>query len=67
MNLRNAGESAKWTDWNASCFNRKTYQARDPIGDQIAVLDYGVKSIVQCMVERGAFVQVFPAKTDLKT
>src|SRR5918993_1200211 len=42
------------------------------IGDEkapirIAVLDYGTKkNIVQCMVDRGAFVKVFPAKTTLK-
>jgi carbamoyl-phosphate synthase small subunit len=31
---------------------------------RIAVLDYGVKRhILQCMVERGAFVKVFPAKS----
>src|SRR5580704_378496 len=41
------------------------------LGDQsstirIAVLDYGVKKhILQCMVERGAFVKVFPARTPL--
>lgn len=41
------------------------------VGDEnapirIAVLDYGTKkNIVQCMVERGAFVKVFPAKTKL--
>lgn len=34
---------------------------------RIAVLDYGTKkNIVQCMVDRGAFVKVFPAKTTLK-
>lgn len=34
---------------------------------RIAVMDYGVKQhIVDCMVERGAFVKVFPAKTPLK-
>jgi carbamoyl-phosphate synthase small subunit len=33
---------------------------------RIAVLDYGVKQhILQCMVDRGAFVKVFPAKTPL--
>ncbi|HEY0434481.1 MAG TPA: glutamine-hydrolyzing carbamoyl-phosphate synthase small subunit [Chitinophagaceae bacterium] len=33
---------------------------------RIAVLDYGVKQhILECMVERGAFVKVFPAKTEL--
>jgi carbamoyl-phosphate synthase small subunit len=47
----------------------KTYEAGDsgsPV--RIAVLDYGVKkNIVQCMIDRGAFVKVFPAKTDLNT
>ncbi|MBC7946240.1 MAG: glutamine-hydrolyzing carbamoyl-phosphate synthase small subunit [Chitinophagaceae bacterium] len=34
---------------------------------RIAVMDYGVKQhIVDCMVERGAFVKVFPAKTSLE-
>ena len=46
----------------------KPYTAGDekaPI--RIAVLDYGTKkNIVQCMVDRGAFVKVFPAKTTLK-
>jgi carbamoyl-phosphate synthase small subunit len=33
---------------------------------KIAVLDYGTKQhILQCMVERGAFVKVFPAKTTI--
>ena len=33
---------------------------------RIAVMDYGVKrNILQCMVERGAHVKVFPAKTPL--
>jgi carbamoyl-phosphate synthase small subunit len=35
-------------------------------GTRIAVLDYGVKkNILNCMVERGAYVKVFPAKTSL--
>jgi carbamoyl-phosphate synthase small subunit len=34
---------------------------------RIAVMDYGVKQhILHCMVDRGAFVKVFPAKTSLK-
>ena len=34
---------------------------------RIAVMDYGVKkNILTCMVERGAFVKVFPAKTSLE-
>ena len=43
----------------------ETYEVGDPASPvRIAVLDYGVKkNIVQCMVERGAFVKVFPAKT----
>lgn len=35
---------------------------------RIAVMDYGVKkNILQCMVDRGAHVKVFPAKTRLET
>ncbi len=34
---------------------------------RIAVMDYGVKrNILTCMVERGAYVKVFPAKTTLE-
>ena len=34
---------------------------------KIAVLDYGTKrNILKCMVDRGAYVKVFPAKTKLK-
>lgn len=34
---------------------------------RIAVMDYGIKQhILHCMVARGAFVKVFPAKTKLK-
>lgn len=34
---------------------------------RIAVLDYGVKQhILHCMVDRGAYVKVFPAKSKLK-
>jgi carbamoyl-phosphate synthase small subunit len=42
------------------------------VGDEnaaikIAVYDYGVKNnILQCLVERGAFVKVYPAKTSLE-
>jgi carbamoyl-phosphate synthase small subunit len=45
----------------------KAYEVGDtnsPV--RIAVMDYGIKrNIVQCMVERGAYVKVFPAKTPL--
>jgi carbamoyl-phosphate synthase small subunit len=35
---------------------------------RIAVMDFGTKrNILQCMVDRGAFVKVFPAKTTLTT
>ncbi|MEO8404245.1 MAG: glutamine-hydrolyzing carbamoyl-phosphate synthase small subunit [Chitinophagaceae bacterium] len=38
--------------------------ATSPI--RIAVMDYGIKQhIIECMVDRGAFVKVFPAKTKL--
>lgn len=45
----------------------KEYELGDPSSAvRVAVLDYGVKQhILQCMVERGAFVKVFPAKTPL--
>jgi carbamoyl-phosphate synthase small subunit len=48
---------------------KNTYEAGDPASPvRIAVLDYGVKkNIVQCMIDRGAFVKVFPARTELKT
>ncbi len=41
------------------------YEMGDPNSSiRIAVLDYGVKRhILQCMVDRGAFVRVYPAKT----
>lgn len=46
---------------------KETYELGDngsPI--RIAVMDYGVKrNILNCMVERGAHVKVFPAKTPL--
>ncbi|HMH21630.1 MAG TPA: glutamine-hydrolyzing carbamoyl-phosphate synthase small subunit [Puia sp.] len=43
------------------------YEMGDPEASvRIAVMDYGVKQhILKCMVERGAFVKVFPAKTAL--
>ncbi|MCB0640172.1 MAG: glutamine-hydrolyzing carbamoyl-phosphate synthase small subunit, partial [Phaeodactylibacter sp.] len=34
---------------------------------RVAVLDFGVKrNILQCMADRGCFLKVFPAKTDIK-
>ncbi|HVG15864.1 MAG TPA: glutamine-hydrolyzing carbamoyl-phosphate synthase small subunit [Chitinophagaceae bacterium] len=46
---------------------RVPYELGDPSSPiRIAVLDYGVKrNILTCMVDRGAFVKVFPAKTSL--
>ncbi|GAC1423824.1 MAG: glutamine-hydrolyzing carbamoyl-phosphate synthase small subunit [Flavisolibacter sp.] len=43
------------------------YEVGDPTSPiRIAILDYGTKKqIINCMVERGAFVKVFPAKTSL--
>ena len=45
------------------------YEKGDPTSKiRIAVLDYGIKQhIVECMVSRGAFVKVYPAKTDIAT
>jgi carbamoyl-phosphate synthase small subunit len=46
----------------------EAYTLGDPKSDlKIAVMDFGTKQhILQCMVERGAFLKVFPAKTDFQ-
>lgn len=46
---------------------KQTYELGDPKSKiRVAVMDYGVKkNILNCMVERGAYVKVFPAKTKL--
>lgn len=43
------------------------YELGDPQSSiRIAVMDYGVKrNILNCMVDRGAYVKVFPAKTPM--
>ena len=45
----------------------QSYEMGNPGSDvRIAVMDYGVKQhILHCMVDRGAFVKVFPAKTSM--
>src|SRR5688572_31670014 len=45
-----------------------SYELGDPTAPiRIAVMDYGVKrNILTCMVERGAYVKVFPAKTPVE-
>jgi len=45
----------------------KEYEVGDPTSTlRVAVLDFGVKKhILQCMVDRGAYVKVFPARTPL--
>ena len=47
---------------------KETYEMGDKNSDvRIAVLDYGVKlHILHCMVDRGAYIKVFPAKTKIK-
>jgi carbamoyl-phosphate synthase small subunit len=47
---------------------RESYELGNKESDiRIAVMDYGVKkNILSCMVERGAYVKVFPAKTPLE-
>ena len=46
---------------------KQAYELGDPNSAiRIAVMDYGVKkNILTCMVERGAYLRVFPAKTSL--
>lgn len=48
---------------------KEPYTLGDPNSAiRIAVMDYGVKkNILTCMVERGAYVKVFPAKTGIDT
>lgn len=47
----------------------KEYEMGDPASPiKVAVLDYGCKQhIIECMVQRGAYVKVFPAKTPVAT
>jgi carbamoyl-phosphate synthase small subunit len=47
---------------------KETYEMGDRSSTvRIAVLDYGVKQhILHCMVERGAYVKVFPAQSKIK-
>ncbi|MBK6619689.1 MAG: glutamine-hydrolyzing carbamoyl-phosphate synthase small subunit [Saprospirales bacterium] len=47
---------------------REAYTLGDPGADfRVAVLDFGTKrNILDCMVQRGCFVKVFPAKTPLR-
>jgi carbamoyl-phosphate synthase small subunit len=44
---------------------KQTYELGDPKSDiRVAVLDYGIKqNILNCLIERGAYVKVFNAKT----
>src|SRR3954469_22394248 len=46
----------------------KPYELGDPASKiRVSVIDYGTKrNILNCMVERGAFVKVFPAKTSVE-
>jgi len=48
---------------------KNTYELGDATSSiRIAVLDFGVKrNILQCLVDRGAYVKVFNAKTDFET
>ena len=53
----------------SSVSTKEVYHMGDPSSSiRISVLDYGIKkNILQCMVDRGAYVRVHPAKTDAKT
>jgi carbamoyl-phosphate synthase small subunit len=48
---------------------QEVYHLGDPAADiRISVLDFGIKkNILQCMVDRGAYVRVHPAHTDAST
>jgi len=47
---------------------KQAYEKGDPgSAIRIAVMDYGIKQhIIECMVNRGAFVKVFPARTKIE-
>ncbi len=51
----------------SSVSTKASYELGDASSSiRIAVMDFGVKrNILQCMVDRGAYVKVFPAKTSL--
>lgn len=53
----------------SSVSTKEVYHLGDPSSKiRISVLDYGIKkNILQCMVDRGAYIRVHPAKTDAKT
>ncbi|HAN65700.1 MAG TPA: carbamoyl phosphate synthase small subunit [Chitinophagaceae bacterium] len=53
----------------SSVSTKEPYELGDPSsGIRIAVLDFGVKkNILHCLVERGAHVKVFPARTTYET
>jgi carbamoyl-phosphate synthase small subunit len=48
---------------------KEVYHLGDPSSRiRISVLEFGIKkNILQCMVDRGAYVRVHPARTDVKT
>jgi carbamoyl-phosphate synthase small subunit len=52
----------------SSVSTKQAYELGDPNSAvRIAVMDYGVKkNILTCMVERGAYLRVFPAKTSFE-
>lgn len=63
--------SSKVTAKSAYCFNEKKTNSQSSIVNsqsfRVAVLDLGVKrSILQCLVDRGCFVKVFPMNSTVE-
>lgn len=60
-----AAPSMKGLELASAVSTSEPYEAGDPASSvRIAALDFGIKkNIIRCMVERGAFVKVFPART----
>jgi carbamoyl-phosphate synthase small subunit len=56
-------------DLSSGISTKEAYNFGNPDSNlRIAVLDFGVKrNILQCMADRGTYLKVFPAKTDLAT
>lgn len=66
-NLVNAVPDMDGLELASAVTTERMYEVGNPDSSvRIAVLDYGVKkNIIQCLVDRGAFVKVFPARTGI--
>ncbi|MGI9192704.1 MAG: glutamine-hydrolyzing carbamoyl-phosphate synthase small subunit [Chitinophagaceae bacterium] len=60
--------SMEGLDLSGYVTTKSSYTLGNPQGIPVAVLDYGVKqNILQCLVERGCYLTVYPGHTDFNT